>query len=212
MCTYTSRGQHASPLAGVYSEILMICKQKLGTKIILVVDSRRCFCLQPTPINTIPGHITESGMISSKGEFEWNDPQMVLTQQPWTSHFALSLHIFTQCGLLYEYSILINLAEYCSRAGSQQNVKIHILTEPYFLLKSKMFNTSLTTSCRHDRPPLWSSGQSFWLQIQRSRVRFLALPDSLSSSGSGTGSTQPREVNWGATWIKSRGSGPENRD
>ena len=45
------------------------------------------------------------------------------------------------------------------------------------------------------RPPLWSSGQSFWLQLQRSRVRFPALPDFLSSSGSGTGSTQPREVN-----------------
>ena len=45
------------------------------------------------------------------------------------------------------------------------------------------------------RPPLWSSGQSFWLQIQRSRVRFPVLPDFLSSSGSGTGSTQPREVN-----------------
>ena len=44
-------------------------------------------------------------------------------------------------------------------------------------------------------PPLWSSGQSFWLQIQRSRVRFPALPDFLSSSGSGTGSTQSREVN-----------------
>ena len=43
------------------------------------------------------------------------------------------------------------------------------------------------------RPPLWSSGQSFWLQIQRSRVRSPALPDFLSSSGSGTGSTQPRE-------------------
>ena len=27
------------------------------------------------------------------------------------------------------------------------------------------------------RPPLWSSGQSFWLQIQRSRVPFPALPD-----------------------------------
>ena len=52
------------------------------------------------------------------------------------------------------------------------------------------------------RPPLWSSGQSFWLQIQRSRVRSAALPDFLSSSGSGTGSTQPREVNWGATWMK----------
>jgi hypothetical protein len=42
-------------------------------------------------------------------------------------------------------------------------------------------------------PPLWSSGQRFWLQIQRSRVRFPALPDFLSSSGSGTGSTQPCE-------------------
>ena len=45
------------------------------------------------------------------------------------------------------------------------------------------------------RPPLWSSGQSFCLQIQRSRVRFPVLPDFLSTSGSGTGSTQPREVN-----------------
>jgi hypothetical protein len=35
-------------------------------------------------------------------------------------------------------------------------------------------------------PPLWSSRQSFWLQIQRSRVRFPALPDFLRSSGSGT--------------------------
>jgi len=43
------------------------------------------------------------------------------------------------------------------------------------------------------RPPLWSSGQSFWLQIQRSWVHSPALPDFLSSSGSGTGSTQPRE-------------------
>jgi hypothetical protein len=44
-------------------------------------------------------------------------------------------------------------------------------------------------------PPLWSSGQSSWLQIQRSRVRFPALPDFLRSSGSRTGSIQPREYN-----------------
>jgi hypothetical protein len=34
-------------------------------------------------------------------------------------------------------------------------------------------------------PPLWSSGQSSWLQIQRLGFDFLR------SSGSGTGSTQP---------------------
>jgi hypothetical protein len=45
-------------------------------------------------------------------------------------------------------------------------------------------------------PALWSSGQSSWLQIKRSRVRFPALPDFfLRSSGSGTGSTQSRENN-----------------
>jgi hypothetical protein len=34
------------------------------------------------------------------------------------------------------------------------------------------------------------------------RVRFPALPDFLRSSGSGTGSTQPREYNGGAAWKK----------
>ena len=62
----------------------------------------------------------------------------------------------------------------------------------------KVYKPSLALLNRflsNEGPPLWSSGQSFWLQIQRSRVRFPALPDFLSSSGSGTGSTQPREVN-----------------
>jgi hypothetical protein len=47
---------------------------------------------------------------------------------------------------------------------------------------------------------------SSWLQIQRPRVRFPALPDFLRSSGSGTG------YNWGATWRNSSGSGLENRE
>jgi archaellum component FlaF (FlaF/FlaG flagellin family) len=45
------------------------------------------------------------------------------------------------------------------------------------------------------RPPLWSSGQSFWLHIQRFRVRFPTLQDFLKSMGSGTRFTQPREDN-----------------
>jgi hypothetical protein len=42
---------------------------------------------------------------------------------------------------------------------------------------------------------LWCSDRSSWLQIQRSRVRFPAVPHFLRSSGYGTGSTQPREYN-----------------
>jgi hypothetical protein len=47
---------------------------------------------------------------------------------------------------------------------------------------------------RWSGPPLRSSGQSSWLQIQGSRVRFPGTTK--KSSGSGTGSTQPREYNW----------------
>jgi hypothetical protein len=48
-------------------------------------------------------------------------------------------------------------------------------------------------------PPLWSSGQSSWLQIRRP-VFHSRHSQKKKSSGSGTGSTQPREYNWGATW------------
>jgi hypothetical protein len=47
-------------------------------------------------------------------------------------------------------------------------------------------------------PPLWSSGQSSWLQIRR--PRFDSRHYQKESSGSATGCTQPREYNWGATW------------
>jgi hypothetical protein len=69
------------------------------------------------------------------------------------------------------------------------------------------FYTALSTS---KWPPLWSSGQNFWLPTQRSWIRFPILPNFLRSSGSGMGSTQPREDKWGATWKKSSGSGLEN--
>jgi hypothetical protein len=48
------------------------------------------------------------------------------------------------------------------------------------------------------RPSLWSSGQNFWLQIQRFQIKFPALPDFLISSGSETGS-----VDIVCLWIKS---------
>jgi hypothetical protein len=46
---------------------------------------------------------------------------------------------------------------------------------------------------------LWSE---FLATDPEVRVRFPTQPDFLRSSGSGTGSTQPREYNWGATWKK----------
>jgi hypothetical protein len=61
-----------------------------------------------------------------------------------------------------------------------------------YLNKLNTFNY-LGYNVSYEGPPLWFSGQTSWLQTQRSRVRFPALPDFLSSSGSGTGSTQPRE-------------------
>jgi hypothetical protein len=49
-------------------------------------------------------------------------------------------------------------------------------------------------------PPLWSSGQSSWLQIQRpgfdsQHYQIFLGEKKENSSGSGTGSTQPREYN-----------------
>jgi hypothetical protein len=60
------------------------------------------------------------------------------------------------------------------------------------------------------RPPLWSNGQSSWLQTQRYRVRLPALADFLCSSVSATGSTQPLEEKWGTSREKSSGSGLKN--
>jgi hypothetical protein len=72
------------------------------------------------------------------------------------------------------------------------------------------FKTGLDQAFR--LPSLWSNDHNSWLQIQRSWVRFPVLPNFMRSTESGTGSTQPREDNWGASWTKRSGSGLEKRD
>ena len=92
---------------------------------------------------------------------------------------------FVGCGN-FEFVVYEGACEQVAASGSTSAICPHIW---YMYLGGNICNV------RPLRQPLWSSGQSFWLQIQRSRVRFPALPDFLSSSGSGTVSTQPREVN-----------------
>ena len=115
------------------------------------------------------------------------------------------LRNITQSFLSTTYFLYTTVPQSNNKNGYVWNTFPHNALSSFYL--QKIITHTVTA-----RPPLWSSGQSFWLQTQRSRVRFPALTDFLSSSGSGTGSTQPREVNWGATWIKSSGSGLENRD
>jgi hypothetical protein len=96
--------------------------------------------------------------------------------------FDVGNHIFHDCP---------NLA--CGQANGKYLQYKQFSSEIYKWLVSELWQ------------PLWSSGQSSWLQMQRSRVRLPALPDFfLRSSGSGTGSTQPRDDSWGAISRKWR--------
>jgi hypothetical protein len=78
-----------------------------------------------------------------------------------------------------------------------------------FVIMLDNFHVSMRVSVRW--PPLWSRSE-FLATGPEVRVPFPTLPDFLKSSGSGKGSTQPREYNLRATWKKSSGSGLENRN
>jgi hypothetical protein len=71
-----------------------------------------------------------------------------------------------------------------------------------FLVKQEIIWLCILLLCRLCATSLTASVVKWSEFLARSRVRFPALPDFLSSSGSGTWSTQPREDNWGATWTK----------
>jgi len=93
----------------------------------------------------------------------------------------------------YRFHAVANLTTYRPTTISIEDAYFRRVIIIY---NSRTHDTSIVPNPQIVRLPCrYSSGQSFWLQIQRSRVRFPALPDFLSSSGSGTGSTQPREIN-----------------
>ena len=59
----------------------------------------------------------------------------------------------------------------------EETTKGAITKEFFSSVESRLaVNLQLSSNITTIRPPLWSSGQSFWIQIQRSRVRFPALP------------------------------------
>jgi hypothetical protein len=103
----------------------------------------------------------------------------------------------------------------CSSEEKLGHTKVRVRVQlQHATLEAARIGYSLVISRRcfyHVWPLLWSSAE-FLAADPEVRVRFPALQDFLRSSVSGTGSTQPREYNWGATWKKSSGSGLENRE
>ena len=106
-------------------------------------------------------------------------------------YYLHSSHLVLPCDPLRPQLCFVPICKQAVRI----NLNFSIYLENLFLFRGLFYVYKNYQVFYSSRPPLWSSGQSFCLQIQRSRVRFPALPDFLSSSGSGTGSTQPREVN-----------------
>jgi hypothetical protein len=88
-----------------------------------------------------------------------------------------------------------------SKASKKQASKKHCLYSSI----APEYTVSHPKRLKSSQSPPWRTQIPQWIFILTSLVPVL-------SSWSGTGSTQPRENNWGATWKKSSGWGLENRD
>jgi hypothetical protein len=96
----------------------------------------------------------------------------------------------------------------CSPYGYQLSERTQFLFGTTYGLPRAISTRSRIAMCVAFIARVWNrmytgvpTASGSWLQINRSGVRFPALPDFLRSSGSGTGSTQPREYNWGAKKV-----------
>jgi hypothetical protein len=125
---------------------------------------------------------------------EWNSP-VLYTSPIWWPWNCYELHML-----------------YISFSWALSHVFLVSVSHDYFPCSAITFIRVGLFQLEFFESTLWSSGQSFWLQIQMSRARFRALPDFLSSRGSGTVSAQPCEDKWVVTWTASSGCGLESRD
>jgi hypothetical protein len=93
------------------------------------------------------------------------------------------------------------LREWCSN--------VFLLQEQQFIRRCHVVMTMYmkTRFLLRAWPPLWSTGQSSYLQIERSRVPFLVVTDFLRSSGSGMGSLSLVRITEELLEWKSSGSG-----
>jgi hypothetical protein len=125
-------------------------------------------------------------------------PLPTIPSAPLVSLMAQVLVVSVSCQLSHipvylRASTNVGLCSWCFVLCALQAVPLVFLFYLFSLpLSSYNMNESIL------RPPLWSSGQSSWLQMRR--PRFDSRHYQKKSSGSGTGSAQPREYNWGATW------------
>jgi hypothetical protein len=107
----------------------------------------------------------------------------ILTEKKTYSLYLLTEKKTSAAGGLKNGTVFAPVNSYSSPSGFQRNAGVIRRHRTRFLI--------FLTVKIHLEPPPWSSGQTSWLQTQRSRVRMPMLPDFLSGSGSGTGSTQP---------------------